>query len=52
MIGLTIYVRGVWLPFDSVTINNFFELKDEDSKDYRALYRAPDYDLIFKKMTK
>ena len=36
-IGSTIFVRGVSVPFDSMTINRFFELEDEDKKEYRAL---------------
>ena len=33
-IGSTVYVQGVWVPFDSVTINNYFELEDEDEEEY------------------
>ena len=33
-IGSTFYVRGVWVPFDSVTIITYFELEDEDSQEY------------------
>ena len=33
-IGSTIFVRGVWVLFDSMNINTFFELEDEDSKEY------------------
>ena len=40
------------MPFDSVTINTYFELEDEDSEEYRALYQILDYDLILKTLTK
>ena len=48
----SIFFRGVWVPFDSMTINTYFELEDEDSKEYQALYREPNYDLILKKLIK
>ena len=35
-----------------MTINTFFELEDEGSKEYRALYWASNYDIILKKLTK
>ena len=50
-IGLIVFIKGVWVPFDSMTINTFFELEDEDNEDYLALYRASNYDLIMKKLT-
>ena len=40
------------MPFDSVTINTYFELEDEDSEEYQAFSRAPNYNLILKKLTK
>ena len=45
-IGSTVFVRGVWVPFDSLTINRFFELQEEDSEEYRALYREPNYEKV------
>ena len=45
----TVFVRGVWVPFDSLTINRFFELQDEDNEEYRALYKESNYDVIMKK---
>ena len=44
-------MRGVRVPFDRVAINIYFEQEDEDSEEYRALYRPSDYDLILKKLT-
>ena len=40
------------MPFDSVTINTYFELEGEDSEEYRALYQTLDYDCIFKTVIK
>ena len=33
-----------------MAINIFFELEDEDNEEYRALRRAPNYDMIMKKL--
>ena len=49
-IGSTVFMRGVWVPFDSVTIHKFFEVEDENNEDYQALYKALNYDLILKKL--
>ena len=49
-IGSIIFVQGVWVPFDSLIINRFFKLQDEDNKEYQALYRDRNYDLILKKL--
>ena len=51
MIGSTVYVQVVSVPFDRSTINRFFGLQDEDSEEYRALYRKPNYDRILKELT-
>ena len=39
-IGSTVHIRGVWVPFDNVTTNTYFELENEDRKEYRALYQT------------
>ena len=40
------------MPFDSMTINTYFKLEDEDNEECRALYREPKYDCILKTLTK
>ena len=50
-IGLTVFVRGTWLPFDYNTINQVFGLNDEDSEEFKALYREPDYEKILQEFT-
>ena len=42
-IGSTVFVRRVWVPFDSKTINRMLGLVDEDSTVYRELFHQPDY---------
>ena len=37
-IGSIVFVRKVLVSFDNVIINTYFELYDEDSEEYRALY--------------
>ena len=46
-----VYVWGVWVPFDSVTINNAFEMKDNDTEAYRKRFQTLDYDKILKSLT-
>ena len=40
------------MPFDEGTINRVFRLTEVDSKEFRALYRDPNYDLILQELTK
>ena len=37
-IGSTVFVRGVWVPFDSTTINRVFGFADGNSTKYRELF--------------
>ena len=50
-IGSTVFVIGVWVPFDSVTINGVLGLADEDSTEYRTLFRQPDYTKNLRRLT-
>ena len=50
-IGSTVVVKGVWVPFDSATINRVLGLADEDSTKYRALFCQPDNTKILRKST-
>ena len=43
-------MRGVWVPFDSSTINRVLGLSNVDSNEYRVLFRSLDYDKILKKV--
>ena len=43
MVYSPMFVQGVWVPFDSVTINRAFALNDVDSKEYKAMFREPNY---------
>ena len=46
--GSTVFVRGVWVPCDSATIDRVLGLLDVDSNEYRELFHSPDYDKILK----
>ena len=46
-----VFVRGIWVPFDSETVNRAFELWDMDSELYQNLWRSPNYAQIFKTLT-
>ena len=47
-VGFVDFMRGIWVPFDSATINKVQGLSDVDSNEYRQLFRSPDYDKILK----
>ena len=34
---IKVFVKGIWVPFDSETVNRAFELKDGDSETYQNL---------------
>ena len=36
--GSTVYVCGKWVNFDAATINTAYNLRDDDSEEYRALF--------------
>ena len=44
-------MRGVWVPFDSTTINRMLGLADGDSSKYRELFLQLDYAKILRKLT-
>ena len=46
--GFTVFMRWVWVPFDSATINRVLGLSDVESNEYRELFRSLDYDTILK----
>ena len=37
-IGSTVFMRGFWVPFDSVTINRAFKLNDENSEEFKTMF--------------
>ena len=39
------------MSFNESTINRFFGLNDDDSKEFKALYREPNYDNILEELT-
>ena len=46
-----VFVRGVWVPFDGVTINSSFKLQDDDKEAYRNLWNSPNYDEMLEVLT-
>ena len=39
------------MPFDCSTINRVFGLNDEDSEEFKALFREPYYEKILQELT-
>ena len=50
IVGFTVFVRGVWVPFDGATINRVLGLSNIDSDEFKQLVRNPDYNEIVKKV--
>ena len=48
---MKVFMKGVWIPFDSATVNRAFELINESNEAYRELFRAPNYDHILETLT-
>ena len=46
-----VWVRGKWVSFDSVTINEFYKLPRVDDEGYRKLCENSDYGAIIKYLT-
>ena len=39
------------MPFDGSTINRLFRMNDDDSEEFKALYREPNYEKILEELT-
>ena len=48
--GFIVFVRGVWVPFDSFTINRVLGLLERKNDEYRELFRSPNYAKILKRV--
>ena len=46
-----VFLSGIWVPFDSATIDQAFKLNDEDSKEYRKMFQASNYAHILETLT-
>ena len=51
-VGTTICVRGKWVDFSATAINRVYNLVDDDSKAYRALFQDTDYKMIMRFLTR
>ena len=50
--GFTVFVRGIYVPFDGATINRVLGILDIDSDEFRELFQNPDYNEILKKVAR
>ena len=51
-IGSTVYVRGKWVDFSVAMINRLYNLADNDSDAYRALFLKTDYQQLMRSLTR
>ena len=48
----SVYVRGVWVPFDDRRINEVFKLRDfKHGLKYKKLLENPNYEKIVNRLT-
>ena len=50
--GSTVYVRRKWVNFDVATINMAYNLRDDDTEEYQALFRNTNYKMIMRALKK
>ena len=48
----TVYVRGKWVDFSAAAINQVYDLVDDDSEAYRALFQNTDYQQLMWVLTR
>ena len=51
-VGSTVYVRGKWVDFSAAVINQVYNLVDDDSDAYKALFKDTDYQMIMRFLTR
>ena len=51
-VGSTVYVREKWVNFSVVVINKVYNLVDDDSDTYKALFHNIDYQMILQSLTR
>ena len=47
-----VYVRGKWMDFSAATINRVYNLVDDNSHTYRALFQNTDYHMMMQALIK
>ena len=45
-VGTTVFVRGRWVDFGARTINQIYQLREDDSEEYHALFVATDFESL------
>ena len=50
-VGTTVFVRGKWVKFGALAINQIYRLLDDDSAEYRALFVDTDYEHLMQELT-
>ena len=50
-VGTIVFVRGRWVNFEERAIDRFYQLREDDSKEYRALFEATDFEGLMQELT-
>ena len=46
------YVHGKWMNFEAATINRVYNLRDNDSEEYRVLFQNTNYEMMMRALMK
>ena len=50
-VDTTVFVQGKWVDFRARAINQFYQLQEDDSEEYQALFMATDFEGLMHKLT-
>ena len=50
-VGTTVFVRGTWVDFGAQTINQIYQLLEDDSEEYRALFVETNFESLMQNLT-
>ena len=50
-VGTIVFVRDRWVEFGAQTINQIYQLRDDDSEEYQALFVATNFESLMHELT-
>ena len=50
-VGTTVFIRGRWIDFGAQAINQIYQLREDDSEEYQALFVATNFKSLMQELT-
>ena len=50
-VGTTVFIRGKWVDFEAWTINQIYQLREDDSEEYQALFVETNFESLIQELT-